>query len=120
MGEKAWGRGGRNAHGDVYILHRHLPVDGLHRGAGVLHRRQGFLVDVGGFDGVDLLLEHGDLAVGLFEGVLVLLFALEGRAGSYTSERRRIFSPCVFEGEERTASAACDRRCMIPLFLTRW
>ena len=57
-------------------------MDLLHRGAGVLHSDKGFLVDVCGFDGVDLLFEHGDLAVGLFEGVLVLLLAFEGVAGS--------------------------------------
>ena len=56
-------------------------MDLLHGGAGVLHGDEGFLVDVCGFDGVDLLLEHGDLPVGLFEGVLVLLLAFEGVAG---------------------------------------
>ncbi len=54
-------------HGDIDILHGHLPMDGLHSGAGVLHGGKGFLVDVCGFDGVDLLLEHGYLAVGLLE-----------------------------------------------------
>ena len=57
-------------------------MDLLHGSAGVLHGDEGFLVDVCGFDGVDLLLEHGDLAVGLFEGVLVLLLALECVAGN--------------------------------------
>ena len=71
-----------NVHGNIDVLHGHLPVNGLHGGAGVLHRGQGLLVDVCGLNRVYLLLEHGDLAVGLFEGVLVLLFALEGRAGS--------------------------------------
>ena len=54
----------------------------LHSSAGILHSDEGFLVDVCGFDGVYLLLEHGDLAVGLFEGVLVLLLTFEGVAGS--------------------------------------
>lgn len=57
-------------------------MDLLHGRAGVFHRDEGFLVDVCGFDGVDLLLEHGDLAVGLFEGVLVLLLSFEGVAGN--------------------------------------
>lgn len=57
-------------------------MDLLHGGAGVLHGDEGFLVDICGFDRVDLLFEHGDLAVGLFEGVLVLLLAFEGVTGS--------------------------------------
>ena len=57
-------------------------MDLLHGRAGVLHRDEGFLVDVCGFNRVDLLLEHGDLAVGLFEGVLVLLLTFKGVAGS--------------------------------------
>ena len=68
-------------HCHVDILHGHLAVNLLHGLSGILHRDKGFLVDVCGFDGVDLLLEHGDLAVGLFEGLLVLLFALEGVFG---------------------------------------
>lgn len=62
-------------HGEVHVLHRHLSVNGLHCRAGVLHRGEGFLVDVCGFDGVYLLLQHGYLAGRLFEGVFVLLFA---------------------------------------------
>ena len=73
--------GGDNPHCSIHILHGHLAVDLLHGSAGVLHGDEGFLVDVCGFDGVDLLLEHGDLAVGLFEGVLVLLLTFEGVAG---------------------------------------
>ena len=75
-------RQGKNAHCSVYVLHGHLAVDLLHGGPGVLHGDEGFLVDVCGFDGVDLLLQHGDLAVGLFEGALVLLLAFEGVAGN--------------------------------------
>ena len=48
-------------------------MDLLHRFPGVLHRDQGLLVYICGFDGVDLLLEHADLAVCLLEGVFVLL-----------------------------------------------
>ena len=70
-----------DAHCSIDVLHGHLAVDLLHGGAGVLHGDEGFLVDVCGLDGVDLLLEHGDLAVGLFERVLVLLLAFEGVAG---------------------------------------
>lgn len=50
-------------------------MDLLHSRAGILHGDEGFLVDVCGFDRVDLLLKHGYLAAGLFEGVLVLLLA---------------------------------------------
>ncbi len=76
-----------DSHGSVDVLHGHLAVDLLHGSAGILHGDEGFLVDVCGFDGVDLLLEHGDLAAGLFEGVLVLLLAFEGVAGGWVKER---------------------------------
>ena len=78
--------GGVDSHCCIYVLHGHFAVDLFHGGASVLHCDEGFLVDVCGFDGVDLLLEHGDLAVGLFEGVLVLLLAFEGIAGSWADE----------------------------------
>ena len=55
----------------------------LHDLSGILHGGEGFLVDVCGFDGVDLLFEHGDLAGGLFEGVFVLLLSFQGGAGGY-------------------------------------
>ena len=58
-------------------------MDGLHCCAGVLHGGKGLLVDVCGFDGVYLLLEHGYLARCLFERVFVLLFAFEGGAGGW-------------------------------------
>ena len=77
-----WGKGAEDPHCSVHVFHGHLSVDLLHGGAGILHGDEGFLVDVCGFDGVDLRFELGDLAVGLFEGVLVLLLAFEGVAGS--------------------------------------
>ena len=58
-------------------------MDVFHGFTGVLHGEEGLLVDVGGFDGVDLVLQHGDLRGGLFEGVLVCLFAFERRAGGW-------------------------------------
>ena len=58
-------------------------MDLLHRGAGVFHRVERFLVYVGGFDAVDLLLDLGDLRGGLFEGALVDFFAAEGCFGGY-------------------------------------
>ena len=57
---------GEDSHCSIYVLHGHLAVDLLHGGAGVLHGDESFLVDVCGFDGVDLLFEHGDLAISLF------------------------------------------------------
>ena len=69
-----------DAHRNVNVLHGHFPVDLLHSGTCILHRDESFLVDVCGFDGVDLLLEHGDLTVGLLERVLVLLLAFESVA----------------------------------------
>ena len=83
-GENRGGRkeGRKDRHCSIYVLHGHLAMDLLHCCAGILHGDEGFLVDVCGFDGVDLLLEHGDLPVGLFKGVLVLLLAFEGVARS--------------------------------------
>jgi hypothetical protein len=80
-------KGQGHVHGDIDILHGHLAVDRLHGGAGVLHGGKGFLVDVCGFDGIDLLFQHGYLAVCLLEGVFVLLLAFEGGAGSCCRER---------------------------------
>ena len=77
------GRKGEDPHCSVHVLHGHLAVDLFHGGAGVLHGDESFLVDVCRFDGVDLLFEHGDLAVGLFEGVFVLLLAFESVAGGW-------------------------------------
>ena len=57
-------------------------MDFFHSFASILHGDEGFLVDVCRFDGVDLLFEHGDLAGGLLEGVLMLLLAFEGVACS--------------------------------------
>ncbi len=47
----------------------------LHSFAGIFHGYERLLIDVCGFDGVDLLLEHRYLAVSLFKGVLVLLLS---------------------------------------------
>lgn len=58
-------------------------MDFLHGFASVLHGEEGFLVDVGGFDRVDLVFEHGDLGGGLFEGVFVGFLAFERGSGSY-------------------------------------
>lgn len=80
-------KGQGHVHGDIDILHGHLAVDSLHGGAGVLHGGKGFLVDVCGFDGIDLLFQHGYLTVCLLEGVFVLLLAFEGGAGSCCRER---------------------------------
>ena len=79
--ERERGRGRQNVHGHVDILHGHLAVDGLHGRASVLHSGKGFLIDVCGFNRVDLLFEHGYLAVCLLERVFVLLLAFEGGAG---------------------------------------
>ncbi len=65
-------------HGCVYLVDCQIAVDLLHRGAGVLHCVERFLVNVGGFDGVDLLLDLAYLGVGLLEGALVQLFTAEG------------------------------------------
>ena len=67
----------------VDLVHVHLAVDLFHGGAGIFHGEEGFLVDICGFDGVDLLFEHGDCGRGLFQGVLELLLAFEGVAGGF-------------------------------------
>ena len=68
--------------GEVHCLVHRLDVEALvdlaHGFAGVLHRFQGLLVDVGGLDGVDLLLDLGDLRRCLFEAALVDFLAAEG------------------------------------------
>lgn len=66
----------------VDLVYSQGPVDLFHGFAGVLHGEQGLLVDVGGFDRVNLVFEHGDLGGGLFEGVFVSFLAFEGRSGS--------------------------------------
>ena len=76
------GKGRDYAHCNIDVFHSHLAVDFFHSFAGVLHGDEGFLVNVRGFDGVDLLFEHGNLAGGLLEGVLMLLLAFEGVACS--------------------------------------
>ncbi len=75
--------GGKEVHCDVYVFHSHLAMDFLHGFAGILHSDEGFLVDVCGFDGIDLLLEHGYLPVRLLEGVFVLLLSLKGIPRNY-------------------------------------
>ena len=85
MGFGVGGReGGRIVHRSIDILHCHLAMNFLHRFAGVLHRDQGFLVYVCGFDGVYLLLEHADLAICLLEGVFMLLLPFQGIPCSYS------------------------------------
>ena len=82
-GRIGWlGKGRGYAHCNIDVFHSHLAVDFFHSFAGVLHGDEGFLVDVCGFDGVDLLFEHGNLAGGLLEGVLMLLLTFKGVACS--------------------------------------
>ena len=69
-------------HDLVDLLDCQGAVDLLHRFAGVVHGQEGFLVDVGGLDGVDLVLEHRYLGRCLFEGVLVGFFAFHRCSGS--------------------------------------
>ena len=69
-------------------------MDVFHGFAGVLHGEQGLLVDICGFDGVDLVFEHGDLGGGLFEGVLVRLFTFECRSGSWEGRKICTLASC--------------------------
>ena len=68
-------RAGGGVHGCVYVFHRHLAVNLLHGFPGILHGDKGLLIDICRLDGIDLLLQHGYLAVRLLEGVLMLLLA---------------------------------------------
>lgn len=72
-----WKKVAKNAHCQIHILHGHLAVDLFHGCPGILHGHECFLVDVCGFDRIDLLFEHGDLTVGLLKRVLMLLLPLE-------------------------------------------
>lgn len=73
----------RSVHCDVDILHSQLAMNFFHSCTCILHSHQGFLINICGFDRVDLLLEHGDLTIGLLKRVLVLLLALESVACRY-------------------------------------
>lgn len=57
-------------------------MDVFHSGTGHLHRGQGLVIDIRGFDGVGLLLELHDLRRCLLEILLVDLFPSEGVFGS--------------------------------------
>jgi hypothetical protein len=71
-------------HCSVDLVDREVPVNLLHCLPGVLHRVERFLVDIGRFDRVDLLLDLGDLRRGLFEGAFVEFLAAEGCFGGYS------------------------------------
>lgn len=60
-------------------------MDVLHSLTGVLHGEESFLVDVCGFDRVDLIFKHGDLSGGLFKGVFVGLLSFKGCSRGYSS-----------------------------------
>lgn len=70
-----------NAHGLVDFLDGQIAVDILHGLSGRLHGVEGFLVDVGGFDAVYLLLDLADLVVGLLEAAFVDFFPPYGIHG---------------------------------------
>ena len=77
-----WHRPGY-AHRLVDLLRRQLAVDLLHGIARALHGGERLTVDIGGLDGVYLLLECSDLRVRLLQAVLVNLLAPERRLGRY-------------------------------------
>lgn len=60
-----------------------VPMDVFYGFAGVLHGEKSFLIDIGRFDGVDLVFEHRYLGRGLFEGVFLHFLAFECCPGSY-------------------------------------
>lgn len=92
-------------HGLVDLLDRQSTVNLLHGLAGLLHRLERLLVDVGRFDRVDLLLERRDLSRGLFEGMFVLFLSFQRRSCRYISPR----SVSVFQVPFRKCLAAGKR-----------
>lgn len=74
-------REGKNVHHVVDLVHREAIVHALHGLAGLVHGIQGFLVNVGGLDRIDMLLELDDLILGLFEVLLVHFLSPEGGLG---------------------------------------
>ena len=81
---------GKNVHYLIDLFDGQRAVDFFHGFAGIVHGEEGFLVDVRGFDRIDLVLEHGDLGGGLFKGVLVSLFALQCCPGSCSIPKYRL------------------------------
>jgi hypothetical protein len=59
-------------------------VDLRHCRTSLLHGLEGLVVDIGRFDGVDLLLELDDLRCCLLEVLFVHLFPSEGGFGNCT------------------------------------
>ena len=71
-----------DTHDGIHLVDTQVTMDLLHGLARVPHGVERFLVDVGGFDRVDLVLEHGDLARCLLKGVLVRLLSFQCCSGS--------------------------------------
>lgn len=62
-----------DVHNLIHLIRCETLVDMFHCRVGVAHRSKRLLVDVGRFDGVDLLFQSADLRNGLVERVLVCL-----------------------------------------------
>lgn len=74
---------GKGVHGLIHLVGRELAVYLLHGLAGLLHRQQRLLVDIGRLDRVYLLLQRSDLGLGLLEAVLMRLLTLQRGLCSY-------------------------------------
>lgn len=72
-----------NSHCLIHLLRCELAVNLLHSLASLLHRQQGLVIDVGGFDRIDLCLERLYLCQRLFLRVFVCLFTSKGSFGGY-------------------------------------
>ena len=74
-------------------------MDGLHSLCSCLHCGQSLSVDIGRFDGVDLLLQCNDLRVRVFERRLVVLSTKQGLSCHYPTE------PSIKHSDRVTAMA---------------
>jgi hypothetical protein len=91
----------------IHLLGRKLAMYLLHRLAGLLHRQERFLVDIGRLDGIYLLLQRPDLRLGLLEAVLVLLLTFQGSLRG-----------CHVEGARLARAAMQAPVCLDRVFLT--
>lgn len=107
--DREYTSGGHCIHCLVHLLGRELAMYVLHRLAGLLHRQERLLVDVGRLDGIYLLLQRSDLRLSLLEAVFVLLLAFQCGLRS-CSHRRGKVSMCNDAGSPVRAGSICPHQ----------
>jgi hypothetical protein len=95
-------------------------VDALHGLASLLHGSKGLAVDIGRFDGVDLLFQCSNLCRCLFQTVLMRLLPLERRLGRYSLHPRQRRQWLIYPRGEPTILIcvdilSCDRILLLHL-----